>query len=184
MLGGRNLAGVKLMDEFEQHLKSLWHQGGRDQALAFLRRALSHKISLEELLAALQFEAVAPHLDSIALKDVLAPPHSGAHTPAPAAPHRAPTAAVPTKVRGKRRRRTAEELKEIGEAILKMLVDEPGSLNTTQIVGGLEQQGHQFDTMRVNGLLRSFQEQHQVVDLGGKPKAWRASAALRQKQAD
>jgi hypothetical protein len=95
-------------------------------------------------------------------------------------PRAAPTQAP----KGKRRRRTAEELKQIGEAILKMLVDEPGSLNTTQIVATLEQLGHPFDTMRVNGLLRTFEQEQQVVDLGGKPKAWRASPSLRQQHAE
>jgi hypothetical protein len=65
-----------------------------------------------------------------------------------------------------------------------MLVDEPGSLNTTQIVATLEQLGHPFDTMRVNGLLRTFEQEQQVVDLGGKPKAWRASPSLRQQHAE
>ena len=171
------------MEEFEQHLKSLWHEGGREQALSFLRRALSHQISLEELLAALQFEAVAPHLATISLKDVLAAkaPAAPAPTVAAAPVPRAPPAPAP---KGKRRRRTAEELKQIGEAILKMLVDEPGSLNTTQIVATLEQLGHPFDTMRVNGLLRTFEQEQQVVDLGGKPKAWRASPSLRQERAE
>lgn len=167
------------MEEFEQHLKSLWHEGGREQALSFLRRALSHKISLDELLAALQFEAVEPHLATISLTDVLgqrAPSQS--QGPGPAAAPRAVPAAAP---KGKRRRRTAEELKQIGDAVLKMLVDEPGSLNTSQIVSGLQALGHPFDTMRVNALLRGFEQDDQVVDLGGKPKAWRASARLRQR---
>lgn len=167
------------MEEFEQHLKSLWHEGGREQALSFLRRALSHKVSLDELLAALQFEAVAPHLGTITLTDVL-----GHKTvPQPQSPAAAPAgrAAAPAAAKGKRRRRTAEELKQIGDAVLKMLVDEPGSLNTSQIVAGLQSLGHPFDTMRVNALLRGFEQEDQVVDLGGKPKAWRASAKLKQK---
>jgi hypothetical protein len=171
------------MEEFEQHLKSLWHEGGRDQALSFLRRALNHQTSLEELLAALQFEAVAPHLATISLKDVLGAKASAAPTPVVATAH-VPRAAPTQAPKGKRRRRTAEELKQIGEAILKMLVDEPGSLNTTQIVATLEQLGHPFDTMRVNGLLRTFEQEQQVVDLGGKPKAWRASPSLRQQHAE
>ena len=164
------------MEEFEQHLKSLWQEGGRDVAVSFLKRAVSPSTPLVELLAALQFAAVAPHLGEIALKDVL--------PGRPPAPHAvaAPIAHVPrpAPAKARRRRRTADELRVIGEAIRQMLVDEPGSLNTTQIVASLEQAGHQFDTMRVNALLRGLEQEEQVVNLGGKPKAWRASATLRQ----
>ena len=164
------------MEEFEQHLKSLWQEGGRDVAVSFLKRAVSPTTPLAELLAALQFDAVSPHLAEITLKDVLPVRVPAPHAVATSMVH-TPRAAP---VKHRRRRRTADELRIIGEAILKMLVDEPGSLNTTQIVANLEEAGHQFDTMRVNALLRGFEQEERVINLGGKPKAWRASAALRQ----
>lgn len=165
------------MEHFEQQLQSLWQEGGRDIALSFLRRAVSVDMPLGNLVAALHFPDVTRHLGTITLRDVLlseAPAEGGPRSGAPSA-QRA-TASEPTR---RRKRRSAEEMAQMQEALVAMLRDEPGSLNTTQMVSALGEQGFDIDSMRVNAMLRGLGSEGMVSDLGGKPKSWRASAKLR-----
>lgn len=163
------------MESFEQQLQQMWQQGGRELAVAFLRRALSADMTLNNLLSALQFGDVTPHLKTITVRDVF-----GRQQPTPAAEG---TAARPVRAaaapKARRRRRSAAELDQVRTEVVAMLVAEPGSLNTSQLVAGLGQKGHELDTMRVNALLRGLLKEGLVADLGGKPKAWRATPALR-----
>lgn len=164
------------MESFEQQLQQMWQQGGRELAVAFLRRALSADMNLHNLLSALQFADVTPHLKSITVREVFSrqPPAPSAEGAAARGPARA--AAAP---KARRRRRSAAELDEVRKLVVAMLVAEPGSLNTTQLVAGLAQKGQELDTMRVNALLRALLKDNLVADLGGKPKAWRATPTLR-----
>ena len=152
------------MEQFEQRLAYLWKEGSRDIAISFLRRAVTLDINLAELVAALQFPEVQQYLETIRLKDVLRlaqQPVVGWQ----------PTMVPP---RAKRKRRSGEEMQQLKNHILRMLVAEPGSLNTSQICAALQEAGHDVDTIRANLLLKALEKDGLVADLGGKPKGWRA----------
>ena len=153
------------MEQFEQRLMNLWKQGSRDVAVAFLQRAVSPDISLAELMAALQFSGVQDYLDAISLRDIFR---------MPAAPAAAQKPAVVLPARAKRKRRSAEEMQQMKAQILAMLVQEPGSLSTSQICAALRDSGHDVDTIRANLMLKALEKEDLVHDLGGKPKSWRA----------
>lgn len=152
------------MEQFEQRLAYLWKEGSRDIAVSFLRRAVSIDINLAELLVALQFPDVQQYLGSIRLKDVL---RLSSAAPSPAKPMTVPP-------RAKRKRRSGEEMQQIKNHILRLLVAEPGTLNTSQICSALQEAGHEVDTIRANVLLKALEKDGLVADLGGKPKSWRA----------
>ena len=145
---------------FEQRLTTLWRQGSHDVALSFLRRALSTDNTLSEVLTALQFAGVQEYLGDIRLKDVLS-----------IATEVKPTVLPP---RVKRKRRTAEELDLIRDRILSIVTDGPGSVTTTQICEQLQTEGLEMDALRVSLVLKTLKTEEWVVDLGGRPKAWRA----------
>lgn len=166
------------MEQFEQQLQNLWQEGGRDLAVSFLKRAVSPEMPLAKLVAALNFRDVQNHLGSITLRDILGAVGRPEATATAEAAQERPKAKKATR----RKRRSAAELDDIRSLVVGMLVDEPGSLNTTQIVAGLAQEGQDFDSMRVNALMRTLQQEELVSDLGGKPKAWRATAKLRQQK--
>ena len=162
------------MEPFEQQLQNLWQQGGRDIALSFLRRAVTADMPLGKLMAALNFRDVTNHLGSITLREILGVSDE-------AEPSSAPASVAPSARQGTRRkRRSADELGAIRKKLVRMLCDEPGSLNTSQMVAGLKAEGFDFDSMRINALLRTLESEGQVSDLGGKPKSWRATSKLRQ----
>ena len=168
------------MEPFEQQLQDLWKQGGRSLAVAFLRRAIEPNMTLRNLLAALQFGEAAPHLGDIRLQEVL--PGAGvAPARAPAAvavaPRTVARAEAPAKAR--RRRRSPAELAKMRADVCTMLVQEPGSLNTTQLASGLAAEDGPVDAVRLGALLRTLVQEELVTDLGGKPKGWRATAKLR-----
>lgn len=170
------------MEQFEEQLQNLWQQGGRDIALSFLRRAVNMDMPLGKLVAALNFADVNSHLGTITLRDILTGtaavrPGHGAESPGPGRP----AGASPAKA-GRRRRRSADELAAMQKALLDMLRDEPGSLNTTQMVASLSSDGHDIDSMRINAMLRTLGSEGLVSDLGGKPKSWRATSKLRQQR--
>lgn len=157
------------MEPYDEHLKNLWTEGTRDIAVAFLKRAIKPNNSLAELHTALQFEGVRPYLSSIRLSDVLdAVKPAAQRNPQPPV-GRAPTPAA----RVPRRRRSAEQMQALRQAVLDLLGESPESLNTTQICQSLGQRGHEVDAMRVNLLLKGLLKDKAVRDLGGKPKAWR-----------
>lgn len=169
------------MEQFEEQLQNLWQQGGRDIALSFLRRAVNMDMPLGKLVAALNFADVNRHLGTITLRDILT--GSGAARPGAAAEGAGPgqpVGAAAGKTGGRRRRRSADELAAMQKALLDMLRDEPGSLNTTQMVTSLNSDGHDIDSMRINAMLRALGSEGLVSDLGGKPKSWRATSKLRQ----
>lgn len=157
-----------MSDEFSNRLADLWQQGGRDLAVGFLRRATSVDHSLTEVLVALQFEGVREHLDSIQLREVFAP---AAPAEGPRVPQPAPTAKAADKQR--RHRRSSEEMQQMRQRLRTALTEEPGSLNTVQLVDMLNDDGHKVDTIIVNTLLKALEGEGFILSLGGKPKAWR-----------
>lgn len=163
-----------MSDEFSNRLADLWQQGGRDLAVGFLRRATSVDHNLAEVLAALQFEGVQEHLESIRLREVFAPAPV-AKPPRVASAN--PAAQVTKKAR--RHRRTSEEMQQMRERLHSALAEEPGSLDTVQLVQMLGEKGHKVDTIIVNTLLKTLESEGHIVSLGGKPKAWRTVSATR-----
>lgn len=159
------------MEPYDEHLKNLWTEGTRDIAVAFLKRAIGPTTSLAELHTALQFDGVKPYLSSIRLSDVLGPVGGDA------ARGYVAQSAAEGQPRVPRRRRSAEQMQQLRQAILDLLGESIESLNTTQICQSLEQRGHEVDTMRVNLLLKGLLTDKSVRDLGGKPKAWRLQKA-------
>jgi hypothetical protein len=152
-------------ESFSERLSSIWSQGGRELAVSFLRRAVTLDNTLAELLAAFEFEGVRDHLGSVRLKEILAPQG------------RPLQAAAPTVVpaRQKRSRRSSDEMRQLKTRLMNLLEqEEPGSLDTVQLVTALRQDGHRVDTILVNGMLKLLEEDGRVNSLGGKPKAWRA----------
>jgi hypothetical protein len=160
-----------MSEQFNEHLTNLWQQGGRELALAFLRRAINANCSLAEVLKALDFEGVRGHLADIRLNEAFATQPAA---PAAAANVRTGSARVPS---GKRRRsrRTADEMQAMRALLQKCLNDENGSMDTVQLVEALEAAGHDVDTIVVNTLLKALEQNGHIVNLGGKPKAWRAA---------
>lgn len=159
-----------MSDEFSNRLADLWQQGGRDLAVGFLRRATSADHNLAQILTALQFEGVKEHLGNIRLAEVFGAPGQAAHTPrVPQAAAKAP----PAKQR-RRHRRTSEEMQQMRLFLRATLTEEPGSLDTVQLVAMLHQQGHEVDTIIVNTLLKGLETEGHILSLGGKPKAWRS----------
>lgn len=160
------------MEPYDEHLKNLWTEGTRDIAVAFLKRAIGPTNSLAELHTALQFDGVKPYLSSIRLSDVL-----GTVRAEPTGAHAAHHASAGLARAPRRKRRSAEQMQELRQAILDLLGESVESLNTTQICQSLEQRGHEVDAMRVNLLLKGLLQDKSVRDLGGKPKAWRLQKA-------
>lgn len=164
-----------MSDEFSNRLADLWQQGGRDLAVGFLRRATHVDQTLAEVLAALQFEGVREHLESIRLRDVFAPAPA---SQAPQAPQAAPVTQAPNK-KTRRPRRTTEQMQQMRQLLQTALIEEPGSLDTVQLVEMLGDNGHTVDTVIVNTLLKALQSEGRISSLGGKPKAWRAVSTPR-----
>lgn len=156
------------MEPFDEHLKNLWTEGSRDIAVAFLKRAVSPANSLGELRSILEFDSVKPYLSNIRLSDVLGP-QRGQNSVSSAAS----SDLGESQQQAPRRRRSAEQMQQLRQAILDLLGESVESLNTTQITQALEQRGNDIDTMRVNLLLKGLLEDKAVRDLGGKPKGWR-----------
>lgn len=157
-------------ESFSQRLSSIWQQGGRELAVSFLRRAVTLDNTLAELVAAFEFEGVRNHLAGIRLKDILAP--QGPVRPQPATLH----TVVPP--RQKRTRRSSDEMRQLKNRLVTLLEQEdPGSLDTVQLVTALRQEGQRVDTILVNGLLKLLEDDGCVTSLGGKPKAWRVVKA-------
>jgi hypothetical protein len=158
-------------ESFSERLTSIWHQGGRELAVTFLRRAVTLDNTLAELVAAFQFDGVKDHLGNIRLKDILAPQPRQAPAAQPSGMH----TVVPE--RQKRGRRSSDEMRQLKSRLLGLLEQEaPGSLDTVQLMGVLRKDGHRVDTILVNGLLKTLEDEGCVSNLGGKPKAWRAAA--------
>lgn len=155
-------------------------------AAAFLRRAMTPQTTLADVAKALQFDAVRDFLDTLKLSDVLReaaaarPVASGPSVEASASPSRAagpasPAAAAAAPERKRRRRRGPAQMAEIKEEIRRMLVGEPGSLDTTQMHETLKGSGHDIDRLTLNRLLTQLEEEGQVTCLGGRPKSWRSA---------
>ena len=170
-------------DKFTHHLKSLWNQGSREVALAFLRRALTAESTLSEVLCALQFEGVSDHLEGLRLLDVVEAPAAAKPMPTPS-PARSPVANAKVSSKGKRRRRSVEEMNQVRATLLELLGDEGQSMTTSEIVAQLGQRGHELDSPRASLLLKQMLSENLVVDLGGKPKAWRAASTAPQRSAE
>lgn len=162
--------GYFMSDEFSNRLADLWQQGGRDLAVGFLRRATSVDHTLAEVLAALQFDGVQEHLGSIRLREVFGP---ASQPKAPRAQADAATRPAPTATKTRRHRRTSEEMQQMRNLLQSALTDEPGSLDTVQLVQMLGDKGHKVDTIIVNTLLKALESEGHIVSLGGKPKGWR-----------
>lgn len=158
-------------ESFSERLSSIWHQGGRELAVSFLRRAVTLDNTLAELMAAFEFEGVQGHLTSIRLKEILAP--KGPARPL-AQPQDQQLLHTTVPARQKRSRRSSDEMRQLKTRLVALLEqEEPGSLDTVQLVTALRQEGHRVDTILVNGLLKLLEDDGQVNSLGGKPKAWR-----------
>jgi hypothetical protein len=153
-------------ESFTERLSTLWEQGGRDLAVTFLRRATTLDNTLEEVLAALKFDAVRPYLSDIKLLDIFPPAAARVHQDA--TPQVLPA-------RRKRQRRSADEMRQMKARLLMLLREEPGSLDTVQMMNTLNEEGHGVDTIVVNSLLKGLEIEGDIVNLGGKPKAWRAT---------
>jgi hypothetical protein len=152
------------MEQFEQHLMSVWKQGSRDVAVSFLQRVVTPDITLSELLAALQFDGVQEYLDDISLRDVFRMASSMVASPQ--------AMLLPPRI--KRKRRSAEEMQQMKTQVLGMLTQESGTLSTSQVCAALQATGHDVDTVRANLVLKGLEKEGLVTDLGGKPKSWRA----------
>ena len=165
-------------DDFADHLKSLWMQGSQEVTLAFLRRALTHDSTLAEVLCALQFEGVKAYLDGLRLSDVVGPIASAAPMSVTAIK---PVAKV---AKGRRRRRSLDEMNQMRTTLLQFLGDEGQNCTTSAIVAHLAETGYEIDSARVSLLLKQMVVDNLVVDLGGKPKSWRAASTAPQRAAE
>ena len=158
---------------YQERLTELWNEGSKDIALAFLRRALSHTMSLDELAHALQFAEVRNHLAEIQLDDVLpalaqsAPPRS-LHQAA-AAPAAEPFVAE----KSRRRRRSSQEISELRDALMGRLQAAVGSVTTSHLRDVLSNGGHDVDLLQLGRMLAALEQEGYITCLGGKPKAWR-----------
>jgi hypothetical protein len=156
---------------YRERLTSLWNEGSKDIALAFLRRALTQEMTLEELASALQFSQVHDHLAALTLDDVLprapvvAQPASVAARPTPRA------AAAPKNTR--RKRRSSDEISALRDALMGRLQAAVGSVTTSHLRDVLSNGGHDVDLLQLGRMLAALEQEGYVTCLGGKPKAWR-----------
>lgn len=159
-------------NSYRERLTSLWNEGSKDIALAFLRRATSQDMNLEELAHALQFPQVRDHLQELTLDDVLP-------TKVPALVHVAPatrptarivnTAPKPTR----RKRRSSDEIAALRDALMGRLQAAVGSVTTSHLRDVLSNGGHDVDLLQLGRMLAALEQDGYITCLGGKPKAWR-----------
>lgn len=155
---------------FSEHLDNIWKESGRDMAVSFLQRALRTEMTLADLQRALSFDGVTSHLNEIQLADVLTAKARQVEPAARAVPAPAPRRAVG---RPRRQRRSSDEMRQIRQTLHDLILAEPGSLDTVQLVELLAERSHEVDTIIVNSMLKTLQEEGKIVTLGGKPKSWR-----------
>lgn len=150
----------------QDRLQQLWHQGNHTAAVAFLRKAISSKMSLQELALALNFDGVRGHLDTIRLSDILQavpvyqePRQTASLSPAPK-PQR-------------RRRRTAEEMQSLRDAVLKRLQSAVGPVPTPHLIDVLNNGGHDVDALQLGRVMTALEAEGYILSSRTKPKAWR-----------
>lgn len=158
---------------YQERLTELWNQGSKDIALAFLRRALSHTMTLDELAHALQFTEVRNHLAEIQLEDVL--PALVTQAPVNRQP---PAAAAPVAEqqipeKSRRRRRSSQEISLLRDALMGRLQAAVGSVTTSHLRDVLSNGGHDVDLLQLGRMLAALEQEGYITCLGGKPKAWR-----------
>lgn len=159
-----------MAEQFSQRLEEIWQQGGREYVITFLRRAIHPNATLAEVQSALSFTGVAEHLEDICLQDIFTP--SNLEQP-PAATHTQSEHVIGRPTHARRSRRTPEEMQQMRSLLVKFLEDEPGTLNTVQLVEMLAESGHTVDTIIVNTLLKGLEQAGTIKNFGGKPKTWR-----------
>jgi ribosomal protein L12E/L44/L45/RPP1/RPP2 len=156
---------------FKDRLNSLWNEGSKDMAIAFLRRVINVDMTLEELARALQFSEVRGHLEGMQLQDILRQaPKPMLHT-VPAAAALPQAATGPAKTR--RKRRTPEEIAALRDALMGRLQAAVGSVTTSHLCDVLSNGGHDVDLLQLGRMLATLEQEGYVTCLGGKPKAWR-----------
>lgn len=153
-------------------LESLWHEGSKDIAVAFLRRVISADITLEQLVKALQFEQVHAHLEGLALKDIL-PQVVQSLRPAVAMQARPIAAQIQQVKAPRRKRRSADEVSALRDALMGRLQAAVGSVTTSHLRDVLSNGGHSVDLLQLGRLLATLEQEGYVTCLGGKPKGWR-----------
>jgi ribosomal protein L12E/L44/L45/RPP1/RPP2 len=162
-----------MQKSYEERLASLWQQGNREIAVAFLKRAITADITLEQLAKALQFPQVREHLQTVGLRDVLAPAPNPAPTAASAAGATTHAPAERRQKKVRRRRRGAAEVQALKDAVMGRLQSAVSPVTTPHLCEVLAKGGHDVDLLQMNRLLNTLSAEGYVHCLGGKPKAWR-----------
>jgi hypothetical protein len=166
-------------DSFQERLNTLWNQGSKDIAIAFLRRVMASEMTLLELRAALAFPHVRPHLDNLLLGDILArapvaPERASERTAAAAGSSQARAAAAPARASATRRkRRSPEEMEATRQALMGRLQAAVGPVTTSHLRDVLNNGGHSVDLLQLGRMLAALEQDGYITCLGGKPKAWR-----------
>lgn len=158
-------------NEYRARLTSLWNEGSKDIALSFLKRAVRHDMTLQELVHALQFPEVRDHIAGINLDDVLPRAAQGPQLAPQLAKH-ATGLPRPEKV-ARRKRRSSDEIASLRDALIGRLQAAVGSVTTSHLRDVLSNGGHDVDLLQLGRMLATLEEEGYITCLGGKPKAWR-----------
>jgi hypothetical protein len=165
-----DLANTKIDDPLQTRFARVWQQIQRHNASLFLRHAMRLDMTLEQVMAAMQFENCAELAKDVRLGDLLQPQLQASQTePRPAAAPAAPTKAS----KERRRRRGPEEMTQLREAVLERMRAAMGSVTTTHLCDVLKNGGFDVDLLQMNRTLNGLEEEGYLVSLGGKPKSWR-----------
>jgi len=159
------------VNDYQDRLTSLWNEGSKDIAVAFLRRATSYEMSLQELATALQFEEVRKHISDLTLGDILPPKPQAQEVKTAAVRPVRTTHKVAQKSR--RKRRSADEIAALRDALMGRLQAAVGSVTTSHLRDVLSNGGHDVDLLQLGRMLAALEQEGYVTCLGGKPKAWR-----------
>jgi hypothetical protein len=156
----------------EERLSQLWQEGARDIAISFLKRAIHPELTLAELETILRFDAVSPELDSICLRDVLAPARAAASSEVGAVPRR--VAQSPAGPRAPRAgRRSPEQTEGMKQMLIATLEAKSSGLTTPQLCDKLQAGGFKADAPTATLLLRSMETEGVLLSDNGRPKTWR-----------
>ena len=159
------------VNNYRDRLTSLWNEGSKDIAVAFLRRATHYDMNLQELATALQFEEVRDHISELNLGDIL--PHKPQAQEVKAAAAR-PVRSQPKPAQpSRRKRRSADEIAALRDALMGRLQAAVGSVTTSHLRDVLSNGGHDVDLLQLGRMLAALEQEGYVTCLGGKPKAWR-----------
>ncbi len=163
-----------------EYLQTLWKETIHSKNIAFLKRALSTDISLQDLLAVLRFDALTIDRRSVTLREVLRAQPLALPTPArnldvgtaaaQPQPLRQPPAAPPPRTR--RRRHQTSRMKDVLLAAIRA-ADE--GIRTHELSDKLEKEGFEgVGTATTNIILKALEGAGMVVSNNSRPKVWRA----------